>query len=346
MSTYGRTVIRIVAALILVSLPLLGESPKAESPPSSDSAFFQSSNASLIESLKLKQPNKADVFEGGVIAIVQALNQSTGLTTNVWLCHGCGTSSHPTLGIILDVDQLLAMEAGPMSVRGYGYLLIFVLAHEEIHQAQYHVYSPAIIQSPDEERMVYEAQADILAAKYLALSAKITTKTINANYRALEDTIRVAFELGTERYALADHPSQGERSTAVAIGLMAGLHARFVALDPTADWGELVGYPEPRPGESTMAWSMEMSRKIVNYRRSASVDLVQVAKTIHWDKSAANPIVSYDLIYENRGDKGITVDLDVQSSWLIEINLMSCCSGKFQIQIITRFLFRQKDAES
>jgi hypothetical protein len=280
--------------------------------PNSDVSFIESSSEDLIASLRLKPIDPENPLEDQIEAIAVRLAAATGFTSSVWICRGCGLSSHPGLGIIVDTDQLQRIKK-QSQVQQFPAILSFLLAHEMTHQIQYRKYSSSIINLPDEERQVYEAQADILGAKYLMETMQGSAGS--ADTEAIIEALRVAHNLGVEQYAIADHPSQDARLTAVRLGMAAGMIVKMQRLGGAAGQASanvLISKLNFLPTEDVMSWSLRTAKRVVNYRRPDIVDLVLLDEKVDFDRDPNNPIVSYDLTYENRGARAIGVDLEVQ----------------------------------
>src|ERR1700733_5864999 len=184
--------------------------------PQSDVAFIQSTQDSLITALRLKPANNSSVLNQQISNAGTLLNRYSGFSTPIWLCNGCGTSSHPTLGIIVDLDQLNAIKRRSES-QNFSSIVFFLVAHEKAHQIQYRRYTASIINSSEADRQSYEAQADILGGKFLAQF--MGGSNIDQQEEILLEALRVAYSLGVEQYAIADHPSQDARVTAVRLGI-------------------------------------------------------------------------------------------------------------------------------
>jgi hypothetical protein len=190
--------------------------------------------------------------------------------------------------------------------------LIFLIGHEKAHQRQFARYSSKIIYSPDTDRQFYEAQADILGG--MDLGRALTAATTYLQREALLEALKVASSLGIEQYAVGDHPSQNARVTAVRLGVAAGLATKLSTLDDTN--GHIAGMPikklHLRTGEDTLDWSLQTSKRIMNYERPAILSMVRVSDHIDFDKSSSHPTVKYDIEYQNQGTRSIDVDLEIQ----------------------------------
>ena len=241
------------------------------------------------------------------------MNRVSGLNTSLWICNGCGTSSHPTLGIIADIDQITEIKA-KSQVEQLAAILIFLLGHEQTHQIQYHTYSSSIVDLAELDRQVYEAQADILGGKYLIeLLSAASLASIGKD--AIPEALHVAYNLGVEQYSIADHPSQDGRLTAARMGMAAGTMTKLQQLggQPALGSADTIAKKiDYHVGEDALSWSLRTAKRVVNYRRPEIVDLVLTEKTINWNKNAVTPFVAYEVTYENRGKRSISVNVEVQ----------------------------------
>ena len=298
----------------LSCLAILATSSVTHASISSDGAYLHGSNDSLIHDLNLRKLDPSNASEHAIDATERELDQVAGFATPVWICKGCGMSSHPTLGIIVDTDQLEQIRTQSDATQ-FSYILRLLLAHEKTHQLQYRTYSATIVDLPDEEREIYEAQADILAGRYLMESMQGSASPLETE--ATREALRVAYDLGVERYALADHPSHEGRLTAVRLGMAAGMMEKMHQLggpEGNASAQVLAQKVDFRSGEDALHWSFRTARRIINYRRSDIVNLVLTSQEIDFDKDANHPVVSYQFTYENRGPTPLHVNLEVQSA--------------------------------
>lgn len=298
--------------MLLVSVDTTSVSAQQSSgAPRSDVAFMQSTQNDLINSLHLKPVRPADALGRQIVAAGDFVDGAAGFRTPIWVCDRCGTSSHPTLGIIMDVSQVAAIERS-VQAQYFQDILIFLIGHEKAHQRQFARYSSKIIYSPDADRQFYEAQADILGG--MDLGRALTAATTYLQREALLQALKVASSLGIEQYAVGDHPSQNARVTAVRLGVAAGLATKLNTLDEIN--GRVAGMPikklHLRTGEDTLDWSLQTSKRIVNYQRPAILSLVRTSDHIDFDKSSSHPTVKYDVEYQNQGNRSIDVDLEIQ----------------------------------
>jgi hypothetical protein len=306
------TVSLMIVQAFLFAIPLNSAHAQGTSPElGSDDAFLHGSSDALISMLKLRKPSNVDALEQQIAATVRALDTEAGLTTSVWICHGCGLSSHPTLGILADVDQLAKIRS-QFQVQQFSAILTLIMAHEEAHLIQYRQYSPSIVDSSEQDRRVYEAQADLLAGAYFIENIGAWS---DQNRDAVLEALQVAYDLGVEQYALADHPTQISRLTAVRFGMSAGTRDGLMKLGgpPAKASADILTHKlNIRPNEDTLSWSLRISKGITSYRRPEVVDLVLTREQMSWNKSGVNPTVTYLLTYENRGKRNIQVYLQVR----------------------------------
>jgi hypothetical protein len=297
--------------LFLLAIPhAISQSHPAK--PGSDDDFMQRSRTDLIASLHLRPLGDSTQTERDIATIVRALPLGLPRVPDVWVCEGCGTSSHPDVGIIVDPSQLdqIRLQSGVQNFQG---MLTFVIAHEAAHQVQFARYDRNLYKLPSADREYYEAQADILAGMYLYKSE------VSASNRdqTLGDALRVVYDLGGEEYALADHPSKTGRFLAARTGMQyAFTHSPPAEVPDAAQKAQKVREQiDYHPGDDDLSFSLRTARRIVQYNPVATKDLLLIAKEtkLNWDKSPDHPFMTYELQYTNRGAKALRVALQVQS---------------------------------
>jgi hypothetical protein len=253
--------------------------------------------------------------ERQILSIFHARPLGISPATPIWACDGCGTSSHPELGIIIDPRQLDGIR-GSSHVENFSAFLTFVVAHEAAHQRQYALYGKDLYKRSVAVRQYYEAQADILAGMYLYGSGPNVLDPSQS--QLLTKALRVIYDLGSEQYALADHPSKSGRFMAARMGMKAA-EAEYLSHDPSAvaqaEAASIRHLIDLKIAEDDMSYSLRTARRVVKFNRVAAIDLVEIDKDnkIQYDKSNAHPTVTYDLAYENRGTRPLAVTLQVQS---------------------------------
>jgi hypothetical protein len=280
--------------------------------PPTDAAFMQSSRNDLIQSLHLRPLGSANDTERDIAGIIRALPTGLPTTPAVWICDGCGTSSHPELGIIVDTGQLERIRV-QSKVQNFHAMLVFVVAHEAAHQLQFARYQKNLYALPLADRLCYEAQADLLAGIWLFNAAGMNFDVAGNN--AIAQTLHVVYDLGVEQYAIADHPSHAGRFLAARTGLQLAFSRNAPAGIPMAAQNaasvrQQIGI---QTGETDLAFSLRTARRITEYNPIAARDLVQnvTPHEVNWSKGADNPVVNYQLTYANRGIKALRVSLEV-----------------------------------
>jgi hypothetical protein len=306
----------ILAMLLLFAVaPLLriqgGQAaPPASPKPTSDQSFMQANRDDLIASLHLQPAGQSTDIEVQASQILKALPFQWPHRPDLWVCHGCGTSSHPDLGIILDLDQInqiLQQE----HLNNFQQMLTFIVAHEAGHQLQFAHYGHDLYKRPISELQYYEAQADILAG--ICLYSSLSTKLDPASAGSLNAALRPIYDLGAEEYALANHPSKIGRFLAARFGYIVG-YSRHIPLGSSnaqqkiADFRQQIDF---RPGDDDFIFSLRAARRIVQFNAAATKDLVMLVneRKIDFDKNAAHPIVRYKFVYQNRGRKKLNVTI-------------------------------------
>lgn len=244
---------------------------------------------------------------------MMGLDNITGFKTEVKLTDGDTSKSDPDNTITISRTQL-AQIRGKFGEQQFRQMLRFLLAHEKTHQVQYRSYSVAAVRANDSERRrIYEAQADVLAGKYLMETMGSPTQN---DMVTIIDTLKIAFDLGTLEGSDSDHPTQEQRRTAARLGMASGLITTLSKLPPTPFLGNMIGTMAEKidflPGETVMDWSYRLSKKITHYSRATSLDIVLEDSKIDWDIRSTSPFVTFALTYKNAGLSTIHADIEVQ----------------------------------
>jgi len=250
---------------------------------------------------------------------MRALNAASKLRTELAIEDEGGITSTPKSGIMFSRSLLAKIqhESNVQQLRG---IIRFLLAHEQAHQIQFEKYGVAKMQDKNVEwKRLKECQADLLGAKYLALS--YNEKSGNEQEQtdmndALRDMLEVSFNLGDEERN-ADHPNRQARRTAARLGAARGQieQLRLLGDDPTASYmrNHLEVVLDARPNESLLDWSLRQARRIIHYTEEAyhSVALDKQHIEIS-DESATKGTAKFGLDYTNRGMRPVHVDMEVQ----------------------------------
>jgi hypothetical protein len=307
----GGIVVGVLACFLSSSLARteLGQ----EQPQDSRGQFLSASELQLRESLGLTPPRMSDKTDRMIVTEAQRLDAITGFTTPVLFTEKGATESHPEAGIILSRPQLSQLMDSTTTPQE---LLRFVLAHEKAHQLQFRQYGKAKILLEDMEmRRVYECQADILAAKYMIEA--IPAPNLQQQEAILE-AIRVSFELGSEEFGLATHPSRECRRLATRLGMAAGMHTNLLRAGLIANAQFLAQRIEVRPADNPMSWSLRQAKNVVRYQLAASREVVQDVEStvIKFNENGNPPIVTFELPYFNLAPKAVRVTLSIHS-WAV-----------------------------
>jgi hypothetical protein len=259
----------------------------------------------------LRRPNPSDPVERQILDLSKALDRIAGYSTPVWVCGDCQFSSDPKFGIIAGIEQVEEIRQHS-KVTHFEQVLFWLLAHEFAHQVQFRVYGITLGGLPPAERQVYEAQADILAGKFLVERMPVDV-TAEENV-AMTEALHVAYDLGTEQYSPADHPSHDARLTAVRLGMAAGMQAKL-RLGPDAgaqgSAAVLAQKIDLRYGEDVLPWSLRTARRATNQRLPEILNLVLAKEDFVFDRNPGHPVAAYWLTYENRGSESLSIDLEV-----------------------------------
>jgi hypothetical protein len=258
----------------------------------------------------LRKPSSADTTGQLVLEFGAALDQALRAHYPVWVCDDCQFNSDPKFGVIVSLSQIAEIQR-QSKVSQFPQVLFWLMGHEMAHQAQFQTYGKDLWTLPSDQKQVYEAQADILAGKFL-----LERLPVNANAAenlAIGETLRVAYDLGTERYLPADHPSHEARLTATRLGMAAGMQTKLAAQTDSqmqASAMLLAQKIDFRYGEDVLGWSLRVARRATNQRSPDILDLVLTKKQFFFDRDPSHPVVSYWLTYQNRGTRMLNVDLE------------------------------------
>jgi hypothetical protein len=298
---------------IIVLLAMCGTAAAQPAPHAAGPDFFKSSSDSLVKSLNLQPLDQASAFGKQVMAILKAFPETMPKMPVVWTCHGCGTSSHPTLGIIIDPDQinLIQRSSGISSAA----MLTFILDHEMGHQLQYQCYGLNMYMRPSVELQYLEAQADVLAGEAFFLS--YPDASVSAQSGLLYKMLLTVYNLGGEQYALADHPTKNGRFLAARIGMQRALVSQEqngALPNAASEAARIAQQIDLHPGETDLDFSLRMARRITQYNPIAARDLVYLAipGDYHFDTDRTKRDVTYSFNYLNQGSHALTATMQVQ----------------------------------
>jgi hypothetical protein len=216
------------------------------------------------------------------------------------------------------------------------YVVRFILAHEFAHQIQYYVYrdNPSYMSNDPVSRTVIETQADILASQMLwyvnfELFDYLITDPVLFNDIVLE-LLHVALEIGSNEHTIGTHPSKRDRALAFRLGLTNGLtyvYDQRVKASGNLNYqsgltlesfkqqmDDILKFIDFRKDEDMLSWSYRQARKILNYDRKISNDIILITppdKRQVFHTTSSYPYVDYDLTYMNIGNKNIDLDMEV-----------------------------------
>ncbi len=209
------------------------------------------------------------------------------------------------------------------------YVVRFIVQHEFAHQMQYYKYGndPKYMNDDPISKMLIETQADIMAGHMLfEMSPEIMV--YQQSHPQMIDSIfnelfRISHDMGIRENTLGSHPSKHDRLIAVTLGMTNGLgyiFDRWVKQRGliSQDFAEMMDkhfyFIDLDKKEDMLSWSYRQAKKIVNYDRKISSEIVLTTPAdkrqfFYPDKS--NPYVDYNLTYKNIGNKSIDVDIEV-----------------------------------
>ncbi len=298
---------------IIVLLAMCGMAAAQPAPPAAGPDFFKSSADGLVKSLHLQPLDQASAFGKQVTAILKAFPENIPKMPVVWTCHGCGTSSHPTLGIIIDPDQINLIQTS--SGVDLTPMLTFILDHEMGHQLQYRHYGLNMYLRPPVELQFLEAQADVLAGEAFFLS--YPDASVSAQSGLLYKMLLAVYNLGGEQYALADHPTKNGRFLAARIGMQRALVSRVqngALPNAASEAARIAQQIDLHPGDSDLDFSLRMAKRITQYNPIAARDLVYLVAPgdYHFNPDPRKRDVTYSFNYLNQGSHALIVTMQVQ----------------------------------
>jgi hypothetical protein len=302
-------VLGVIGGSCCAFLPLGAAYADADADADADlKSFLRSPPGSTVSMFGAQPPDSRNPIDKVVVAefnaavsalqqnpIFRDVNPKLSMTSDA-------TGAHPADGVIVNREQIRrwlddANISRPINA------IKFLIAHEVVHMGQYSLYG--ITNYEDfrfaENRRVIEAQADMLAARYLVLSNQ---GDIGVN--AMKEVERLVFDLGEAEVGAAQHPSPEKRRTAVRFGATLG-KAQKIALATTSwdviraaqDAASAVGFEAT---SEPWLWSLVQSSKIVHAGTPYLQDLTPIAQAkIMRQVTAGTPIVHYILSYVYAG---------------------------------------------
>ncbi|WP_405296807.1 ImmA/IrrE family metallo-endopeptidase [Algibacter sp. Ld11] len=258
--------------------------------------------------------------------------------------------SLPNKTIRLNIDKINSIVKSSNSIVKE-YIIRFIVAHEFAHQMQYQAYKdhPNYMNNDLVSRTIIETQADILASLMLLyinfeLFDFIKQKPLLIN-EIFEELLNVAIEIGSNEHTIGTHPNKRDRALAFRLGFTNGLgyiYDQRVKANPALNikmgltpeifkkqMDYILNFVDNKNDEELFAWSYRQAKKILNYDRKVSNNLVLITPpnqriTFHTGKS--HPYVDYDLTYKNIGNKSIIIEMEVFVSLINRINPKSAKS--------------------
>ena len=297
----GCTAILLIASLLVAH---------AQQPFASRTSFLKEKPSRVEEKLKMRDPDPSDTIEKMLIEENNILNRVSGFSTELHMGEG-GTCAHPEAGIIVDRSDLTDIFRSN-NVSRFREIIRFVLAHEKAHMFQFRRWSESKGDTDEETNRLYEAHADILAGKFVE-----EMMYPQADGSVPTEVMDVAFGLSNNRFAHGTHPSKQERRDSARLGLACGiiLNMERLAQPQALESANILRQKlNVRKTDDVMEWALRTAKRNIAYT-GAAVASVQVERpgdnSIHFDTNPAHPVVDYRLVYSNKGNTPLRVDLEV-----------------------------------
>lgn len=241
---------------------------------------------------------------------VARLNASYGLSAKVQVIDAGDTDASPT-GLVTVSRTQVAEILSRISALHAEEVERFIIGHEMVHEMQFRKSGRDVLTRSVDERKVAECQADMLAALDLGSAGKLD----EARTGALEDVLNAAFEVGSENYALADHPDREQRRLAVRFGFSLGV-LRVLQASPAGERKPdletaILRYLDLRTGEEPYAWSRRLAEQIVHVEHEAVSALSLDSPDVRFNTSADHPVVAFTLPYTNTSSKPLHVEMEI-----------------------------------
>ena len=272
-----------------------------------------------------------------IIAVreLQKLNYTFGYRAQMEIVRNGNIVSLPNETIKLNINEIDNIVSSQNEIVRT-YVVRFIIAHEFAHQIQYYAYrnNSTYMSNDLISRTVIETQADILGSLMLWYVNFELYDYINSNpyllNQIIEELLQVAIEIGSKEHTIGTHPSKRDRALAFRLGLTNGLsyvYDQRVKANPAANiqkgltpelfkqqMNYILEFVDIRDDKDFLPWSYRQAKKILNYDRKISTDLVLVTpsnKRHTFHTSQTYPYVDYDLTYKNIGSKIIDIDMEV-----------------------------------
>lgn len=311
------------ALLFLACTPLLGMCTIVADAQEAGDALLRASLADVKRSTGAQTPNLQDPVDAAVLAefdaLLHAVRQVHGfesVTTQLQMTEEV-TGAHPTAGIMIGRANIRSWltNAGITRPREAIRLL---LAHEMTHILQYKIYGlDAVLSQYPENRRIFEAQADMLAGRYLTLTSTDGAASLD---RTMGEASLLLFDLGDPEIGAAFHPSKEKRRTAVRYGMTMGLAVRDLNdIDGAvrASGRRLLDNLSYGPSDSPFSWSFLESKKVVHFGSDVLQDFDAVADPqCSLFTSGGNSFIRFRLSYKFTGSmtSHILLNVDCLSS--------------------------------
>jgi hypothetical protein len=271
---------RTLRATVFFSIALMfGQFLKAAHTFASFQEFYSAPGTEVKQQLNAVPLDVTNPLDRTVRSIMDELDQFNSMQTAVYWADGSGSNAHPAAGIGLDRAEVrkLAGKETPGTLRA---VILFVLAHEQGHMAQFRYYDLVDMANPTKRRAV-ECQADILAGlSFTAIELRhANPRDFAASAQeAQADSSRImqiAQKIGSPEWDdQTTHPRPEQRARAVSLGMLSRIQMadwEFYKRSHDSDTLRKIQSAEARfadiihDGDNIFEWSNAAAKRIVRY---------------------------------------------------------------------------------
>jgi hypothetical protein len=266
---------------------------------------------------------------------LQRMNYAFGYNIKMKITKEGGLTSLPNQEIQISLNELKhILPTTRKDIRFY--MIRFIVAHEFAHQIQYYkfVNDSKFMNDDLISRTLIETQADIMAGLIFFKMSPELLIYIGSHPQLVNDVFKelftVTYNLGIRENTIGSHPSKRDRMLAVRLGLTNGLsfvYDQWIKSNPNHAIQMGITYPifkkqmdeqfrfiDLENGENMISWSYRQSKKIINYDRGISTNIILLTdhnKRVNWHTEITNPYVDYKLTYKNIGNRSIDIEMEV-----------------------------------
>jgi hypothetical protein len=239
---------------------------------SSFAAFFAAPSSEVQRRLGAQPLDTTKPLDRSVRGALDELDTFNQMHTAVYWSTGVGSHAHRQAGIGLNRAQLARL-AQEQDGERFRQIVLFVLAHEQAHMAQYNFYSNGL--DDRQKRRAIECQADILGGmSFTAVLLKRRTPLQDFDTMS-QRLVALTEKIGSPEWDdQTTHPRPEQRARAITLGILSRIQL--------ADWDYYDRSKDPetlrrlrsaesrfsdiiRKGDNFFEWSNRTAKKIVRY---------------------------------------------------------------------------------